>query len=109
VLNSRKTIHMERVINFLLEEGFADNVKAAVNIYEAMSDEWLDSIEERYRGGEPLPPADQKALENIRRSLYGPGGPYNNTRGIKSKSEPKVTLGDKPKNKVKERLSFEER
>lgn len=62
---------MDLITNFLIEEGFASDVSSANAILSVMSEEWLESITEElaYRGGEPLPPADQRALENIRRML----------------------------------------
>jgi hypothetical protein len=35
---------MEEIVSFLINEGYANDYKAATKIYEAMSDEWLDSI-----------------------------------------------------------------
>lgn len=99
---------MEEVILFLMQEGFASDIKSAIHIYEAMSDEWLETIDEKlaYTQGKPLPPSHQRALRNIQIELYGPGGEYESEkelrlRGITStgnkQSTPRVTLGNRPK------------
>jgi hypothetical protein len=102
---------MEEVILFLMQEGFASDVKSAIHIYEAMSDEWLDTIDEKlsYTQGQPLPKKDQEALKTIQQRLYGPGGPYEGKRGITStgnrQSTPRVTLGDNSKPTTKRKVT----
>ncbi len=64
---------MDLIVFYLIENGFAETRSNAIKIIESMSDEWMDSILEAYayKGGEPLPAADQEALAKIRERLYG--------------------------------------
>ena len=102
---------MEDIILFLMQEGFASDVNGAIKIYDAMSDEWLETIDEKlaYTQGKPLPKKDQEALKIIQQRLYGPGGPYEGQGGItptgNRQSAPKVTLGDRPKSTAQRRVT----
>jgi hypothetical protein len=102
---------MEDIILFLVQEGFASDVNGAIKIYEAMSDEWLETIDEKlaYTQGKPLPKKDQEALKKIQQRLYGPGGPYEGQGGItptgNRQSAPRVTLGDRPKSTTQRKVT----
>jgi predicted RND superfamily exporter protein len=71
IITKKKTMNL--ILSYLLAEGFASDEKSAINIYEAMSDEWLEQIIEMYKQGEPLPPEDQEALDKIRKRLAAMG------------------------------------
>jgi phosphosulfolactate synthase (CoM biosynthesis protein A) len=52
---------MNLILSYLLDEGFASDEKSATNIYNAMSDEWLDQIIEDFAFNSPE--AIQKSRE----------------------------------------------
>jgi hypothetical protein len=93
---------MDLIVFYLIENGFAETRSNAIKIIESMSDEWMDSIFEAYayKGGEPLPAEDQKALENIRKSLYGSRSPIQPTGTGYKKAKKRTT--DLSKVQIKE-------
>jgi hypothetical protein len=74
---------MEEIVSFLINEGYADDYKAATRIYEAMSDEWLVGIllEAPYQiyGPDPHGPSDSES-----RPI---GNPYKNKKRAKNRAD----------------------
>jgi hypothetical protein len=108
---TKKTMNL--ILSYLLDEGFASDEKSATNIYNAMSDEWLDQIIEEFsfnspkaiqksgewmkKHGLPKKPnkEDQKVIERIRAGITATGQRQSPARvflGVKDEpSDPKPT------------------
>jgi len=102
---------MEEIVSFLIKEGYADNHMAAEKIYEAMSDEWLESI--LYEA--PRTKADREFLAQRKRNLQtgkGPNWPYGKKMAnYDSPSTGIVATGDSQSAPVrkKKKLTFDVR
>jgi hypothetical protein len=102
---------MEEIVSFLINEGYADDYKAASKIYEAMSDEWLDFI----LCEEPRSKADREFLTQRKRNLQtgkGPNWPYGDKKAnYDSPSTGIVATGDSQSAPVrqKRKLTFDVR
>lgn len=82
-----------QLLKFLYFEGYADSYEEAEYIIEDMSIEEFEELVESYKGGQPLPPADQRSLENIGRMNRGdysvpPGGSKPNKTKSASRIKP---------------------
>jgi hypothetical protein len=100
---------MEEIVSFLIKEGYADDHKAASKIYEAMSDEWLESI----LCEAPRTKADRDFLAQRKRNFQtgkGPNWPYGDKKAnYDSPSTGIVATGDSQSAPVrkKKKLTFE--
>jgi hypothetical protein len=102
---------MEEIVSFLINEGYADDYRAASKIYEVMSDEWLDFI----LCEEPRSKADREFLAQRRRNFQtgkGPNWPYGDKKAnYDSPSTGIVATGDSQSapTRKKKKLTFEVR
>jgi phosphosulfolactate synthase (CoM biosynthesis protein A) len=101
---TKKTMNL--ILSYLLDEGFASDEKSATNIYNAMSDEWLDQIIEDFAFNSPEAiqksrewmkkhgltkkpnKEDQKVIDKIRAGITATG---------QRQSPARVFLGDRPR------------
>jgi phosphosulfolactate synthase (CoM biosynthesis protein A) len=101
---TKKTMNL--ILSYLLDEGFASDEKSATNIYNAMSDEWIDQIIEDFAFNSPEAiqksrewmkkhgltkkpnKEDQKVIDKIRAGITATG---------QRQSPARVFLGDRPR------------